>query len=105
MFPTKFRHHTLSFVGICIPFTMGANGLSEMQARYITKVIKGEVKLPSLTDMQQEVITRKDLNYKQFSDHTPFLVSLSVIFKLPSFTNMEVLTEGYNQKELELQTI
>eukprot|EP00057_Strongylocentrotus_purpuratus_P025074 XP_011679548.1 PREDICTED: dimethylaniline monooxygenase [N-oxide-forming] 2-like [Strongylocentrotus purpuratus] len=96
MFPTKFCHPTLSFVGICLPYTMGVNGLSEMQARYITKVIKGEVKLPSLTDMQQEVITRKDLNYKQFQDHCPFILNptayrdqlAKAIGALPSLTKL-----------------
>ncbi|XP_041478730.1 flavin-containing monooxygenase 5-like [Lytechinus variegatus] len=73
MIPIRLRHPTLSFVGLCLPYTMGHNALCEMQTRYITKVLKGEVKLPSFEEMQQEVISRKDLNYKLFENHQPFI--------------------------------
>ena len=76
MFPTRFHQRpTLSFVGLSLPYTMGQSALSEMQSRYTVKVFKGEVKLPSFKDMQQEVTTRKDAHYKQFQDPVPFIVS------------------------------
>ncbi|XP_054767683.2 flavin-containing monooxygenase 5-like [Lytechinus pictus] len=96
MFPLRLRHPTLSFVGMCLPFTIGFNSFGEMQTRYITKVFKGEVKLPNFKEMQQEIMTTKFLNYRQFENHFPFSVNpvayldqlAKAIGALPSLTKL-----------------
>ncbi|KAJ8319576.1 hypothetical protein KUTeg_002870 [Tegillarca granosa] len=58
IFPPGEERHTLSVIG-CIQATGAVLPLSEIQARLVTKVIKGEVTLPSKDEMCKWLDNRK----------------------------------------------
>lgn len=67
VFPPKLEKTTLAFIGLVQP--IGAiMPISELQARWATRVFKGLIKLPSSKDMMMECTKRKEMMEKRYVD-------------------------------------
>ncbi|KAM9384190.1 flavin-containing monooxygenase 5-like [Pholidichthys leucotaenia] len=65
VFPPELERPTLAIIGLVQP--IGAiMPISEMQARWATRVFKGCVKLPSLAVMQNDIQNKKDAMAKRY---------------------------------------
>ncbi|KAM9384188.1 flavin-containing monooxygenase 5-like isoform 1-T2 [Pholidichthys leucotaenia] len=65
VFPPELERPTLAIIGLVQP--LGAiMPISEMQARWATRVFKGCVKLPSLAAMQNDIQNKKDAMAKRY---------------------------------------
>ncbi|XP_060888111.1 dimethylaniline monooxygenase [N-oxide-forming] 5 [Labrus mixtus] len=59
VFPHELQRHTLAIIGLVQP--LGAiMPISEMQARWATRVFKGCAKLPSVVDMMKDIQCKKE---------------------------------------------
>ncbi|KAJ1173081.1 hypothetical protein NDU88_004923 [Pleurodeles waltl] len=67
VFPPKLEKPTMAFIGLIQP--IGAiMPISELQARWATRIFKGLLKLPSSTEMMMEYTKRKEIMEKRYVD-------------------------------------
>ncbi|XP_068096036.1 flavin-containing monooxygenase 5-like [Hyperolius riggenbachi] len=81
VFPPHLEKSTIAFIGYCQP--VGAiMPLSEIQSRWATRVFKGLAKLPSMGEMKEEIMKRKEDMQKRYVkserhtiqvDYTPYM--------------------------------
>nr|XP_057929034.1 flavin-containing monooxygenase 5-like [Doryrhamphus excisus]XP_057929035.1 flavin-containing monooxygenase 5-like [Doryrhamphus excisus] len=65
VFPPELDHPTLAIIGLVQP--LGAiMPISEMQARWATRVFKGCIKLPSVADMMDDIQCKEDTMAKRY---------------------------------------
>ncbi|XP_076009749.1 flavin-containing monooxygenase 5-like [Genypterus blacodes] len=65
VFPPELEHHTLAIIGLTQP--LGAiMPISEMQARWATRVFKGLKKLPPMADMLKDIQCKREYMAKRY---------------------------------------
>ncbi|XP_074492041.1 flavin-containing monooxygenase 5-like [Sebastes fasciatus] len=90
VFPPELDHPTLAIIGLVQP--LGASmPISEMQARWATRVFKGSVKLPSVASMLKDAQCKQETMAKRYitSHKHPILVDVSYMDEIAELVGVQ----------------
>lgn len=86
-FPTNLKHSTLAVIGLIQPIGSIFN-ISEMQCRLFMQVFSGKVKLPSVEEMEKDIIRKNEANVKRYVASTRHTIQVEWIEFMDELADM-----------------